>query len=202
MASSVGSEEADWQQVKMKPKREKRCVQEKYINNLDSIVFHWSVESQHCLIAGSQSECRRVNITGESSPCNSHLSTAGLSTDQMLYGENSSEHFQSCFDGVLHREKPIFRKQTGCLAEREREKMKRCTEELHFLSLLSLRTGRETALDIWISANSLFSYEEQYRDQKSPLLPLISFLISSINFSGKVYRRRAQGIFIYLTCIW
>lgn len=179
MASSIGSEEADWQQVKMKAKREKRCLQEKYIGNLDSIVFHWRVALQHCLVAGSQSECRRVNITGEPFLCNSHLSTARLYTDQMLYGENSSEHFWSCFDGVLHREKPIFRKQTGCLAEREREKMEHCTEELHFLSLLSLRTSRETAL---ISANSLFSYEEQYRDQKSSLLPLISFFISSINF--------------------
>lgn len=148
MASSAGSEEVDQQQVKMKYKRKMWCLQEKYIVSLDDNVFHWSVGLQHCHVAGAQSECRRVNIAGEPSPCNSHLSTAGLYTDQVLSGENSSEHFWGCFDGVLHREKPIFRKQTGCLAEREREKMERCTEELHFLSLLSLRTSRETALDI------------------------------------------------------
>jgi hypothetical protein len=38
----------------------------------------------------------------------------------MFYGKNALEHFWSYIDGVLHREKPIFKKQTGCLAECEK----------------------------------------------------------------------------------
>lgn len=153
MDSSVGSEEADWWQVKMKSKGRngvcrKSMQSASRCRSLDVIVCHRSAESQHLPVAGSQSACRRVNITAEPSSCNSHLSTAGLYTDQMLYGENSSEHLWSCFDGVLHREKPIFRKQTGCLAECEREKTEHCAERLHLLSLFCPRTRSKTVPDV------------------------------------------------------
>lgn len=56
----------------------------------------------------------------------------------MFYGENSLELFWSYFDDVLHRENPISREQTGCLAECEKgERTERRAEELHLISVPS-----------------------------------------------------------------
>lgn len=81
----------------------------------------------------------------------------------MFYREKSSELFWSYFDDVLHREKPIFTKQTGCLAECE--KGEKLTPYWRITFDFTARALEPEGKHPGLTVNKLFLYKEQYLDQ-------------------------------------